>query len=189
MFLLVVAIACAAPAPATVLEATPTYNLTFQDVDQRKLSIADGHITVIIVTTRRDENKARAVGDRVPREFVGDSHYRVITLINFQRNIPGPLRGIISALVRRRLNQEAARIQPTYTAKKVSHSPRDDLFVVADFDGAEVTKLGMSPTAEAFAVFIFDGRGRLLKQWNDLPSSEALGNVLRQGHGESVPRQ
>jgi hypothetical protein len=44
---------------------------------------------------------------------------------------------------------------------------------VADFDGKIVSQLGVAPTSTEFAVFVFDGRGRLLRRWKDTPSADA----------------
>jgi hypothetical protein len=42
------------------------YALNFVDVDGRTLSTADGHISVVVLTTAADSEKARAVGDVLP---------------------------------------------------------------------------------------------------------------------------
>ena len=43
-----------------------TYSLSFVDIDGTKLSTADGHVTVLVLATTADWEKARAVGERVP---------------------------------------------------------------------------------------------------------------------------
>ena len=65
-YLFLIAALAATAAHAAELRAGSTYPLTFTDVDRHQLSTSDGHVTIITVLTRRDEEKAQAVGDRVP---------------------------------------------------------------------------------------------------------------------------
>jgi hypothetical protein len=162
------------------LRAGNNYPLTFTDVDRRQLPTADGHVTIITVLTRRDEEKGQAVGDRVPHQYYGDPKFRLITLVNFQQKIFPPFRGITSAMIRYRLDAEAKELQKTYTERKLKRNPRDDIFVVADFDGKAVSQLGIAPTSSDFAVFVFDGHGRLVRRWNDVPSTEALAQAIKE---------
>jgi hypothetical protein len=76
------------------------------------------------------------------------------------------------------MDAEAKDLQAIYTGKHLTRNPRSDIFVVADYDGKPVSKLGIAPSSAEFAVFIFDGRGRLLRRWNDVPSAEALAQAL-----------
>ena len=71
-------------------------------------------------------------------------------------------------------------LQKTYSERHLNRNPRDDIFVVADYDGKAVTQLAIDPTSSEFAVFVFDGRGRLLRRWNDVPSAEALAQALQE---------
>ena len=155
-----------------------TYPMTFTDVDQHQLSTSDGHVTVVTVVTRKDEQKAQMVGDRFPRSYFGDPKYRLITLVNFQQKILTPFRGLIAAIIRHRLDVEARELQKTYSAKHLNRNPRNDIFVVADFDGKTVPQLGVAPASTEFAVFVFDGHGRLIKRWSDVPSAEALNAAI-----------
>jgi hypothetical protein len=169
------ALAAAIPtARATELRPGNAYPLTFTDVDQHQLSTSDGHVTIITVVTRKDEQKAQTVGDRFPRVYFGDPKYRLITLVNFQQKIFPPFRGMAAAIIRRRLDAEAKELQKIYSAKHLNRNPRYDIFVVADFDGKIVSQLGIAPISTEFAVFAFDGRGRLVGRWNDVPSADAL---------------
>ena len=156
------------------------YPLTFTDVDRHQLSTSDGHVTIISVVTRKDEEKAQAVGDRVPRQYYGDPKFRLITLVNFQQRIFPPFRGMISAIIRHRLDVEAKELQKIYSERHLTRNPRNDIFVVADFDGKAVSQLGIAPTSSEFAVFVFDGRGRLVRRWNDVPSAGALADALKE---------
>jgi hypothetical protein len=156
------------------------YPLTFTDVDRHQLPTSDGHVTIITVLTRRDEEKAQAVGDRVPHQYYGDPKFRLITLVNFQQKIFPPFRGMISAIIRYRLDTEAKELQKVYTERKLKRNPRDDIFVVADFDGKAVSQLGIAPASSDFAVFVFDGHGRLVRRWSDVPSTEALAQAIKE---------
>jgi hypothetical protein len=156
------------------------YQLTFTDVDQEQLSTSDGHVSIVSVVTRENEAKAQALGERVPQHYYGDPKFRLISIVNFQQGIFAPFRGVIMAIIRHRLDAEAKNLQKIYTERKLKRNPRDDIFVVADFDGKAVSLLGMAPKSPEFAVFVFDGRGRLVRRWNDVPSAEALTAALQE---------
>ncbi len=178
-FFLMAALA-ATTAQAAELRVGSTYPLTFTDVDRHQFSTAEGRVTVISVVNRRDEAKAQRVGDRVSQLTFGDPKIRLITLVNFQQNIIFPLRGMVSAVIRNRLDAEAKEVQKTYAARNINRNARDDIFVVADFDGKAVSQLGINPTSPEFAVFVFDGRGRLVHRWSDVPSQEALAQTIKE---------
>jgi hypothetical protein len=179
-YFFLIAMLAAATLQAAEMRVGNNYPLTFPDVDQHRLSTADGHVTIITVVTRKDEAKAEAVGDRIPHQFYGDPKFRLITLVNFQQGIFVPFRGVILALIRHRLDVEAKELQKVYSEKHLTRNPRNDIFVVADFDGKAVSQLAIAPTSSEFAVFVFDGRGRLVRRWNDVPSAEALADALRE---------
>jgi hypothetical protein len=157
-----------------------TYPLTFTDVDRHQLSTADGRVTIITVVTRRDEAKAQSVGDRVSQITSADPKFRLITLVNFQQNILAPLRGMVSAVIRHRLDDEAKDVQKSYAERHINRNARDDILVVADFDGKAVSQLGIAPTSAEFALFVFDGQGRLVRRWSDVPSPELLAQALKE---------
>jgi hypothetical protein len=167
-------------ASAIELRSGNSYPLTFTDVDRHQLSTADGHVTVISVVTRRDEAKAETVGDRVSQLTFGDPKFRLVNLVNFQQNILPPFRGMVSAVIRHRMDVEAKDIQKSYANRHINRKARDDVFVIADFDGKAVSQLGINPTSSEFAVFIFDGRGRLVRRWNDVPGQDALAQALKE---------
>lgn len=165
---------------AAELRVGNTYPLTFTDVDRHQFSTADGHVTIISVVNRRDEAKAQSVGDRISQISLGDPKIRLITLVNFQQNIIFPLRGMVSAVIRHRLDDEAKEVQKTYAARHINRNARDDIFVVADFDGKAVTQLGINPISPEFAVFVFDGHGRLVRRWSDVPSQDVLAQAVKE---------
>ena len=167
-----------APLRAAEMRVGTNYQLTLTDVDRHHLSTSDGHVTIITVLTRKDEDKAQAVGDSVPRQYYGDPKFRLITLVNFQKSIFPPFQGMISAIIRYRLDAEAKELQKVYSERHLKRNPRDDIYVVADYDGKAASQLGIAPTSSEFAVFIFDGRGRLLRKWNDVPPADALAAAL-----------
>ena len=173
-FFAVLLLVAAAPVQGAALQPGDTYRLTFRDVDGNDLSTADGHVTIIAVVTRRSEEKARTISQRVPDHCIGDPRYRYVTLVNFQRSIVGPLQGITRAVIRGRLDNEANSLQAKYAAKKITRDPRRDLYVVADFDGSAVTRLGMAPDSNDVAVFVFNGAGKLVQRWIDVPPEDAL---------------
>ena len=178
-FFLTALLAAATPAAQAIeLQLGNAYPLTFTDVDQHQLSTSDGHVTIITVVTRKDEQKAQMAGDRFSRLHLGDPKYRLITVVNFQQKIIPPFRGIAAAIIRHRLDVEAKELQKIYSAKHLNRNPRYDIFVVADFDGKTVSQLGIVPTSTEFAVFAFDGRGRLVRRWNDLPGADALAAAI-----------
>jgi hypothetical protein len=170
----------ATPARANELSPGNVYSLTFTDVDRHQLSTADGHVTIITVLTRKDEEKAEQVGERVPHVYLGDPKYRLITLVNFQRGVFPLFQGMINAIIRNRMDAEAKELQKIYTARHLTRNPRSDIFVVADYDGKAVSELGINTSSSEFAVFVFDGRGRLVRRWNDVPSAEALAQALNE---------
>jgi hypothetical protein len=170
----------AATSSAIQLHPGNTYSMTFTDVDRHQLSTADGHVTIISVVNRRDEAKAQAVGDRVSQIIAGDPKVRLITLVNFQQGIILPLRGMVSAVIRHRLDDEAKEVQKSYSQRHINRNARDDIFVVADFDGKAVSQLGIAPASPEFAVFVFDGKGRLVRRWNDVPTPEMLTQAIKE---------
>jgi hypothetical protein len=155
------------------------YALSFVDLDGHTLSIADGHISVVVLATTADSDKARAVGDRVPDYCLGNPSYRMITILHFTNKRTGIGRKIATMLVRHRLNEEAKRLQARYDAKKIASSARNDIFAVADFDGTASSRLGGQPEAADFHVFVFGRNGELLQQWNEVPSAEDLAAAVK----------
>jgi hypothetical protein len=179
-FFLAILAAAIPAARAAELRPGGVYPLTFRDVDQQQLSTSDGHVTVITVATKKDEEKAQTVGDRFPRNYFGDPKYRLVTLVNFQQKIFPPFRGIVSAVIRHRLDAEAKEQQQIYSVKRINRNARHDIFVIADFDGKAVSQLGVAPTSTEFAVFVFDGRGRLVRKWNEVPGADALSAAINE---------
>jgi hypothetical protein len=155
------------------------YRLNFVDVDGHTLSTTGGPVTVVVLTTQSDIGKARAVGDRVPEYCLGNPVYRMITIVNFQKKRSQPVRTILTAVMRGRLDAEAQRLQPRYTTKKITHNPRRDIFAVADFDGVVVSQLGERFESRTFRVFVFGRHGELLQHWNDVPTAAQLAAVVK----------
>ena len=42
------------------------YSISFVDLDGKKVSTTDGHVTIVVLTTPADREQARIVGDHVP---------------------------------------------------------------------------------------------------------------------------
>jgi len=155
------------------------YRVNFVDVDGNALSTGDGHVTVLVVTTPVDSEKARAVGDRVPDYCLGNPNYRMITILDFTRRHTQIGRKIATMFVRHRLDEEAKRLQRRYDAKKIARDARQDTFAVTDFDGALSSQLGAQPGSLHFRVFVFGRNGELLQQWNDVPTAADLAAVIK----------
>jgi hypothetical protein len=146
------------------------------DVDGHTLSVADGHVTVLVLTSRANLPKAELVGDRVPDFCLGNPKYRMITLVEFGKQI-APIRGFLEGMTRRRLDNEAKELQKRYDAHKIDKNARADIFAVADFGGDASSQIaGETPD---FAVLVFDPNGRLLKHWDDVPSADELAAALK----------
>ena len=155
------------------------YSVTMIDVDQNKFATADGHVTIIVMTSSAEVEKAKSVGDRVPAFCLGNPEYRMITILRFAKNHHTPLRMIVNALVRHRLDAEAKRLQPRYLAKKITRNPRSDVFAVADFDGTIAPQFGIAPDSIAFQVLVLDRKGELLRRWTDVPTAAELAAVVK----------
>jgi hypothetical protein len=168
----------ALPLHAT-LSAGQIYSFNFTDVDGHTLSTSDGHVTIVVLTTPADSEKAHTVGDRVPDFCLGNPSYRMITILRFTNNHTGIGRKIATMFVRHRLNEEAKRLQARYDAKKIARDARGDIFTVTDFDGTVSSQLsGQSPAVD-FHVFVFGRNGELLQQWNEVPSAADLAAVVK----------
>jgi ABC-type uncharacterized transport system permease subunit len=160
--------------------AGENYRINFLDVDGNVLSTADGRITTLVLVNQSNIDKARAVGDRTPDFCLGNSNYRMITVLAFEKKHSKPVRMILSSLMRRRLDSEARRLQSRYDQLKIARNARQDVSAVADFDRTITAQLGAPPAAALFRVFVFGRNGELLKQWDDVPTAEELAAVLKQ---------
>jgi hypothetical protein len=156
-----------------------TYPLTFVDIDGNKHSTADGHVTVMVLTTTADREKARTVGDRVPEHCLGNPDYRMITVIRFARRHAVVGRRIATAFIRHRVNEEAKRLQARYDVKKIVRDARKDIFVATDFDESMSSQLGEPEGVTDFCVFVFGRKGELIAQWHGIPSAEQLATALK----------
>jgi hypothetical protein len=155
------------------------YAINFTDVDGRTLSTADGHITVLVLATREDLTQAHDVGDRIPDYCLGNQNYRMITVLRLRKRYTQLGRSIATALVRHRVDEQAKALQMRYDAKKISRPAREDIYVVADFDGTISTQLGEELGETRFHVFVFGRDGELLQQWDDVPSAQELAAVVK----------
>jgi hypothetical protein len=172
-----------------MLSSGQRYALNFVDIDGHKLSTADGHVTVLVLATTGDAEKARAVADSVPDYCLGNPKYKMITIINFTRKHTVIGRTIATTFLRHRIKEEARRLQARYDARKIVRDARSDIFTVTDFDGTAVSQLGglaaASPSgggqteATRFHVFVFGKDGELLKQWDNVPAADDLAAVLK----------
>jgi hypothetical protein len=168
---------------ALPLYATPftgqIYSVSFTDVDGHTFSTSDGHVTVVVLTTTTDSEKARIVGDRVPDYCLGNPDYRMVTVLNFKSKHTSTGHMLATMLVRHRLNQEAKRLQARYNAQNIARDARHDVFAVTDFDGTVSSQLGAQTDSGSFRVLVFGRKGELLQQWNDVPSAADLAAVVK----------
>ena len=156
-----------------------TYSINFVDLDGNKLSTADGHITIVVLTTSADREQARTVGDHVPDFCLGNPTYRMITVVHFTRQHLAIGRRMATAFIRHRVREEAKRLQARYNAQKISRDAKRDIFIVTDFDGTIASQLGQSAGAMDFCVFVFGQSGKLLAQWHGVPSADALAAAVK----------
>ena len=156
------------------------YRINLVDVDGNTFSTAAGRVvTVLVLATSNDTSKAQLVGDRIPDFCLANPAYRMVTVLNFQKKRLATTRVVLRALIRRRLDSEAQRLQARYQANGIAGDARKDVFAIPDFDGSTVTQLGIPFSEATFRVYIFGRNGKLLKQWNNVPSAEELATVLK----------
>jgi hypothetical protein len=161
------------------LSTDNTYSISFVDLDGNKLSTADGHVTILVLTTSADREQARTVGDHVPDFCLGNPAYRMITVIHFTRRYLAIGRRMATAFIRHRVREETKRLQARYDAQKISRDAKSDVFVVTDFDGTIASQLGQLTEATDFCVFVFGQSGELLAQWHSVPSSDELAAAVK----------
>jgi hypothetical protein len=103
----------------------------------------------------------------------------MITIIRFVSKHGAIVGTIAMTLVKRRVNQEARRLQIRYNANKIERDARSDIFAVADFDGTVSAQLDAETGGKEFRVLVFARDGKLLAQWTDVPSAKQLAAVLK----------
>jgi hypothetical protein len=155
------------------------YSISFVDIDGNKFSTADGHVTIVVLTTPADREQARTVGDRVPDFCLGKPAYRMITVIHFTGRHMAIGRRMATAFIRHRMREEAKRLQARYDARKISRDAKSDIFVVTAFDGTVATPLGQPAEATDFCVFVFGKTGELLAQWHSVPGADELAAAIK----------
>ena len=161
------------------LSVGQSYSLDFVDIDGNKHSTAGGHVTVVVLTTPAEREKARIVGDRVPERCLGNPDYRMITIVRFTRKHTVVGRKIATSFIRHRVNEEAKRLQARYAGKKIARDARKDIFVATDFDGSMSSQLGQTEGSTEFSVFVFGRKGELIAQWHGVPSADQLDAALK----------
>ena len=169
----------AAPLVHGELATGTSHSISFVDLDGNKLSTADGHITVVVLTTSADREQARTVGDHVPDFCLANPAYRMITVVHFTHGYMAIGRRVATAFIRHRIGEAAKRLQERYDAQKISRNAKNDIFVVADFDGTIASQLGQSADATAFCVFVSGKTGDLLAKWRTVPSADELAAAIK----------
>lgn len=164
-------------APAEPLAPGATYQIDLTDIDQRRLSTADGHVTLVCIVTRANQHDARVVADRVPRVCYGDPKFRMITIANLSSSFAA-LRPLLVRWIRHRVDLEADRLQAIYRARHLERNARQDVHVVADFTGEVAARFGAAMNAQKSSVFVFAPDGRLVAKWDRPPPPDDLASVL-----------
>lgn len=157
-----------------------SYPVNLTDVDGKKVSIADGHITTLILTSKSNVDKAHTVGDRIPDFCLGNPEYRMITVVAFQANHAQSVRAFLTSAARRRANSEGKQLQMRYDRLKIDQDARQAVVVVTDFDDAITTQFRTKWSSDLFRVFIFGKKGDLIKEWTDLPTTDELSAAMKQ---------
>ena len=153
------------------------YSVKLLDVDGRTLSTVDKVVTVLVLTTRANLDKARQIGDRIPERCLGNPNYRMITVIEFGNIRTRVMQYLLSASVRRGLDSEAERLKTRYIAKGVNRDARTDIYAVADFNGHTAAQLDLQPSPE-FRVLLLSREGALMRDWTKVPSAEEVATAL-----------
>ena len=160
------------------VSAEKIYPLKFTDVDGNELSTTDGHITVLAFVSSSDLDKAQVVGDRVPDYCLGNSNYRMITVVELKTH-SGPIQFVFTSIARHRLDTAAKRLQARYDEKKIDRDARRDVFAVVDFGGKIAARLGGQTASSNFRVLVLGPTGELRQQWSEIPSAEELAAALK----------
>jgi hypothetical protein len=155
-----------------------TYPLKLSEVDGRTLSTSDGVVTVLVLASRAELDKAREVGNRIPDRSLGNPNARMVTVVRFANTGSAAMRYVFTSLVRRGLDSEAKRLKKRYLAKGLTRDPRPDLHGVADFNGQTAAQLGLDRDSAQFRVMILSGKGELLRDWKAVPSAAELSAAL-----------
>src|SRR5262249_42158209 len=134
----------------SALSTGNTYSISFVDLDGNKLSTADGHVTIVLLTTPADREQARTVGDHVPDFCLGNPAYRMITVVNFTARHTAIGRRVAIAFIRHRMHEAGKRLQARYDAQKISRDAKSDIFVVTDFEATIASQLGQPAGATDF---------------------------------------
>jgi hypothetical protein len=169
---------CAAASGSSASLAGKSCTFKLVDVDGRTLTASDHVVSVLVLTSRRDADKARLVGNRIPARCLGVPGSRMITVVRFPPTRNRAYRYMLTSLMRRRLNQEAVDLQRRYAAKGLARDARQDMYGVADFDGQTALQFGLPAGSLNFRVLVISANGTVLRDWNDVPSAEELSNVL-----------
>jgi len=163
------------------LDVRKTYPFSMVDVDGRTLSTHDGHVTVLVIVARREVDKARTVGNRIPERCLGNPAARMITVIRFDQTKNSFSRYLFTRLIRRQLDAEASQLKSRYVAKKLTSDPRSDVYAVADFDGQMASIFGLPSGLNQLKVLILSGSGELLQTWTEIPTAEQLNAAIPNG--------
>ena len=154
------------------------YGLKLADVDGNELSTTDGHVTLLVFVTSQDSENAQTVGDRVPDFCLGNSKYRMITVVETKKH-SSPVRHVFEVVARRHLDAAAKRLQDRYDRNKIQRDARRDVFAMIDFGGEIAANFTDQDSSSETWVVVLGPNGELRQKWNELPSAEALAAALK----------
>jgi hypothetical protein len=102
----------------------------------------------------------------------------MITVIQFPKTTSRALRFLYGAIVRQRVNTAANRLKLRYAARNLTADPRQDVHVVADFDGQTAAQLGLQDPS-TFKLMVVAANGTLIREWTTVPTTQDLDSALR----------
>jgi len=103
----------------------------------------------------------------------------MVTILAFEKKHSKPVRMILTSLVRRRVDSEARQLKRVTIDSRL-RAMRVTMFSPLRFRWNNHDATWITASATLFHVFVFGRKGELLKQWNDVPSSEELAAALKQ---------
>jgi len=104
----------------------------------------------------------------------------MVTVLRFDQTRSSFTRYVLTRLIRRQLDADAAQLKARYEAKHLRSDPRSDVYAVADFEGQMVSTFGLPAGANQFRVLILSSTGELLQNWTEVPTAEQLNAAIPQ---------
>jgi len=154
-------------------------DLALESINGRTARIGEGIPVMVTVIDDKQANAARRAGDLVSDEAIAHRQILQVTVVNFQNRLQPSMHRISKAQMELDLKKAATRLVPIYRRLGVSHSPNDDLYAIADFDGSVSGKLGVDSAQDPVVVLLYDGRGRPVARFNGVPGPTQFARHLQ----------